>query len=192
MKKDLIIILIIIAVLAFFISGAKIQSVDDYYLTNLEAVTEDSETVFLSIECSAVFDNWNDLDINLRDEKYVPANGIILPETEYVLRKGDTVFNILDRAIRHNKIHMACEYSYQKSSVYVKGINQLFEFSCGPLSGWVFYVNGVFANYGSSAYKLKNGDVIEWKFTCDLGAAVRLGERVQPFRMQVLCLPVKK
>ena len=30
-------------------------------------------------------------------------------------------------------------------------------------------VNGVFPNYGASSYKPKDGDKIEWVYTCNLG-----------------------
>jgi len=55
------------------------------------------------------------------------------------------------------------------NSVYIAGINNLYEFDCGELSGWMYRVNGWFPNYGCSAYTLKQGDVIEWLYTCDLG-----------------------
>lgn len=32
-----------------------------------------------------------------------------------------------------------------------------------------YSVNGWFPNYGCSRYQLKNGDVVEWCYTCDLG-----------------------
>lgn len=55
------------------------------------------------------------------------------------------------------------------NSVYVEGINHLYEFSAGELSGWMYKVNGVYPNYGCSQYVLKDGDVIEWNYTVDLG-----------------------
>ena len=125
MKKDIVVVCVIIFILAVVISGTKIQSVDDYYLTHIDEITEDSETVFLTIECKTILDNMDKLDPALKDEKYVPADGVILKRTEYVLRKGDTVFSILDRAVRHNKIHMECIYTEQFGSIYVQGINQL-------------------------------------------------------------------
>ena len=99
------------------------------------------------------------------------SNGIILPKTEYVLRPGDTVFSILDRAVRYNRIQMeyqgASENNY--GSVYIRGIHYLYEFSCGPLSGWMYRVDGEFPNYGCSKYELHDGQTIEWVYTCDLG-----------------------
>ena len=174
MKKDLLAICIVILLLGFVCTGTKIQSVDDYYLTHIDDITEDSETVFLSIECGTILDNWDDLDPALRYEKYVPSDGIILERTEYVLRPKDTVYDILDRAVRYNKIQMEYQGANENSfgSVYIQGINYLYEFSCGPLSGWMYRVNGEFPNYGCSKYELKDGDVIEWIYTCDLGRDV--------------------
>ena len=169
MKKDLFAIAIVVFVLIFVFSGTKIQTVDEYYLTHIDDIKGDSETIYLTIRCDTILDNWNDLDPALKYEKYVPSDGVILMRTEYVLRKGDTVYDVLDRAVRHNKIQMECIYSQNYGSVYVQGINHLYEFSCGELSGWMYSVNGWFPNYGCSKYVLNNGDRIEWVYTCDLG-----------------------
>ncbi len=174
MKKDLLAVCIAILLIVFVCTGTKIQSVDDYYLTHIDDITEDSETVFLSIECSTILENWDDLDPALRYEKYVPSDGVILAKTEYVLRSKDTVYDILNRAVRHNRIQMEYQGANENSfgSVYIQGINYLYEFSCGPLSGWMYRVNGKFPNYGCSKYQLKDGDVVEWIYTCDLGRDV--------------------
>lgn len=172
MKKDLIALVVIIALIALVASGTKVQSVDDYYLTHIDDITEDSETVTISIRCDTVLDNWDKLDDSLKSDKYVPADGVILPTFRAVLRKGDTVYDIFSRVTRYNKIVTDCVYTVNYSSVYVKGINHLYEFSCGELSGWMYKVNGVFPGYGCSKYVLKDGDVIEWVYTCDLGRDV--------------------
>ena len=172
MKKDFFAICIVIFVIIFVLSGTKIQSVDDYYLTHIDDITEDSETVFLSIRCDTILDNWDDLDPALKYEKYVPSDGNILPRTEYVLRDGDTVYDILDRAVRHNKIQMECIYTVNFASIYVEGINHLYEFSCGELSGWMYMVNEEFPKVGCSKYELEDGDEIIWCYTCDLGRDV--------------------
>ncbi|CDE71705.1 putative uncharacterized protein [Subdoligranulum sp. CAG:314] len=174
MKKDFLAVAIVAFLIAILCAGTKFQSVEDYYLTHLDDITPESETVFLSIECGTILDNWDDLDESLRFEKYVPSDGIILEQTEYVLRKDDTVYDILNRAVRHNKIQMEYQGANENAfgSVYIRGINFLYEFSCGPLSGWMYKVNGQFPNYGCSKYVLKDGDVIEWVYTCDLGRDV--------------------
>lgn len=60
----------------------------------------------------------------------------------------------------------------QLRRVYVQGIHYLYEFSCGPLSGWMYRVDGEFPNYGCSKYELRDGQVIEWVYTCALGSDV--------------------
>lgn len=172
MKKDLFFLCIIGFIITFIVMGTKIETVDEYYLTHIDDITEDSETVFLTIRCDTVLNNWDALDPTLKNEKYVPKDGMILSRTEYVLREGDTVYDVLDRAIRHNRIQMECIYSKNYSSVYVQGINHLYEFSCGELSGWMYTVNGQFPNYGCSRYELRDGDEIVWCYTCDLGRDV--------------------
>lgn len=174
MKKDLLAILFVILVIAVLINGTHIQSVDEYYLTHIDDITPDSQTVTISIRCDTVLDHWDDLSPQLQSHEFVPEDGVILPETEYVLREGDTVFSILDRAVRYNRIQMEYQGADKNSfgSVYVQGIHYLYEFSCGPLSGWMYRVNGQFPDYGCSKYTLKDGDVIEWLYTCDLGKDV--------------------
>lgn len=174
MKKDIIAIGMIILILAAVINGTNIQSVSEYYLTHIDDITPGSKTVFISIRCDTILKNYDDLRPELKSEEFVPANAIILAKNEYVLRPGDTVFDILDRAVRYNKIQMEFQGADKNSfgSVYVQGIHHLYEFSCGPLSGWMYKVNGAFPNYGCSKYVLKDGDIIEWVYTCDLGRDV--------------------
>ena len=171
MKKDILSLAVIILIIAVIINGTNIQSVDEYYLTHIDDITENSQTVFISIRCDTILDNLDKLDESLRSDEYVPKDGVILPRTEYVLREGDTVFDILDRAVRYNRIQMEFQGSDQNSfgSVYIRGINYLYEFSCGELSGWMYKVDGEYPNYGCSKYKLKDGQEIEWVYTCDLG-----------------------
>ena len=62
--------LMVVLILCF----TDIQSVDEYYMTHMEDITEDSETVTISIVCHTLRDekNWNRLDKQLQDVKYVP------------------------------------------------------------------------------------------------------------------------
>ena len=174
MKKDILAVLGIILLIAMVINGTNIQSVDEYYLTHIDDITPESETVKISIRCDTILENFDDLDPSLKSEEFVPNDGVILPLTEYVLRPGDTVFDILERAVRYNKIQMEYQGSDKNSfgSVYIQGIHYLYEFSCGPLSGWMYRVDGEYPNYGCSKYELKNGQMIEWIYTCNLGSDV--------------------
>lgn len=174
MKKDILAVFVVLLLAAVLISGTEIQSVDDYYLTHIDDITPESETVTLSIRCDTILDHYDDLDPSLQSEEFVPSDGVILPPTEYVLRSGDTVFDILERAARANQIQL--EYQGADSNaygtVYVQGIHYLYEFSCGPLSGWVFSVDGKSPDKGCSNYTLKDGQTVEWLYTCDQGRDV--------------------
>ena len=174
MKKDLLILAFVVLLIMLVLKGTKIQSVEDYYLTHVDDITEDSETVTVSIRCDTILDNYDKLDPKLQDEKYVPADGVILKPTRYVLRPGDTAFDVLNRAVRHEQIQMEFQGAKDNAyaSAYIQGINYLYEFSCGNLSGWMYRVNGEFPSYGISRYQLKDKDELELVYTCDLGRDV--------------------
>ena len=57
-------------------------------------------------------------------------------------------------------------------TVYIKGISNLYERDCGELSGWIYMVNDKVPGYGCSQYILKDGDKIEFVYTCNLGKDV--------------------
>lgn len=67
---------------------------------------------------------------------------------------------------------MESSFTPAYNSAYVEGINNLYEFDCGQLSGWMYNVNGWFPNYGCSKYTVQDGDVINWVYTCNLGKDV--------------------
>ena len=129
-------------------------------------------TVTIAIRVDTLLKHWDLLDPALQSEKYVPHSGVILKPTTYeLLSENDTVWDILQRATKEHKIQMEYQGANENiySSVYIEGINHLYEFSAGELSGWMYNVNGVFPNYGCSQYVLQDGDVIEWHYTVDLG-----------------------
>lgn len=136
-----------------------------------DTVISDKElTCTLSVRCDTVLKNiaWFDkekLDI-------IPQDGIIYSERIVSFYEGESVFNLLLREMKRNKIHMEFENTPIYNSAYIEGIANLYEFDCGELSGWMYKVNGWFPNYGCSRYQLKAGDKVEWVYTCDLGADV--------------------
>lgn len=128
--------------------------------------------VTIAIRVDSILKHWDLLDPALQSEKYVPKNGAVLKTTKYeLLSDKETVWDVLQRATKEHKIQMEYQGANENiyNSVYVEGINHLYEFSAGPLSGWMYKVNGVYPNYGCSQYKLADGDVIEWQYTVDLG-----------------------
>ena len=96
MKKDIALLIVIILAAAAVIKGVDIQSVDEYYSLHSDDTANAAHTVTLTVDCSDILDNYYMLDKNLRDECYVPSDGIVMPAEKYVLREGDTAFDLLE------------------------------------------------------------------------------------------------
>lgn len=129
---------------------------------------DDTMTVSLEIRCDTLAADLS----KLRDpalEAYVPADGIILSLAEVEVKKGATVYDILDMVCRNKGIHMEAVYTPSYGADYIEGINYLYEFDAGEQSGWMYKVNGVFPNYGCSDYVVEDGDSIVWAYTCNMG-----------------------
>lgn len=171
MKKNILLLLGLFILGAVLIKGTNFQTVEEFYLLNLDQVTEESQVVSFSIRVDTILDNYEDLKDNLRSEEYVPLNGVILEKMSYVLRPKDTVFDLLLRITRHHQIQMEYQGAdlNQFGSIYVQGINHLYEFSCGKGSGWSYLVNGKYPQYGSSIYEPTDGDDIMFVYTCNFG-----------------------
>ncbi len=75
-------------------------------------------------------------------ESYVPSDGVILKPTKITLDENATAYDALSEACRQNKIQY--EYEGTDADIYIEGIANLYEFSCGQLSGWEYCVNDVF------------------------------------------------
>ena len=125
-------------------------------------------TCTLEIRCDNLLPN---LD-RMTSEKaaLVPENGHLLETTEVEFSAGQSVFDVFRKTLREEKIHFEYVDASAYDSVYIKGIGNIYEFDCGPQSGWMYSVNGVYPGLGCSAYTLADGDVIVFNYTCDLGA----------------------
>ena len=126
-----------------------------------------SYTCTFSIECSTILNNMDQLDPDKLE--MVPSNGVILKTTKVTFYEGESVYDVLQRVCKDKNIHMEASWTPIYNSAYVEGIHNLYEFDCGNLSGWMYRVNGWYPNYGCSRYQLKQGDTVEWRYTCDLG-----------------------
>lgn len=136
--------------------------------SNVDVETE--YTCTISISCETILDN---MDKCAESKKaLVPEDGIILPATEVTFSDGESVYDVLQRVCKENKIHMESSFTPVYNSAYIEGIHNLYEYDVGKLSGWMYAVNGWYPNYGCSRYQLKDGDVVEWRYTCDLGEDV--------------------
>ena len=124
-------------------------------------------TCTFSIECSSILNNLSQLEPDKLE--MLPSGGVILAKTTVTFYEGESVFDVLQRICKEKGIHMEASWTPMYNSAYIEGIHNLYEFDCGVLSGWMYRVNGWYPNYGCSRYQLKDGDTVEWRYTCDLG-----------------------
>ena len=136
-----------------------------------DAGTADTaSTCTLSVACKTILDNTD--SFNEDKLEVLPGDGIIFSAARVTFYEGESVFNVLRRQMKKAGIQMEFEATPIYNSNYIEGIANIYEFDCGELSGWMYKVNGAFPNYGCSRYQVKDGDVIELVYTCDLGRDV--------------------
>ena len=116
-------------------------------------------TVTMSITCDILKDK--------EKNEHIPEDYVVLKTTGFDLEKGETVYDILLEAAK--KYNISVEHEGSSDIVYISGINYLYENDYGDLSGWVYKVNGVLPSFGCGGYELKDGGIIEWCYTLDLG-----------------------
>jgi len=156
-RKNFIAIGIIAAAGIAFILLTNFESADSY---NHEAAAEGDLTVTLTIRCDSI----KDLE---KVNEYVPDDGVVLDTTKFALNDGDTVYDALLAAIRAN--HIPMDNRGAQGSAYIAGLNFLYEYDYGELSGWMYRVNGVFPDVGCQSYYVSDGDEIEWLYTTNIG-----------------------
>ena len=123
-----------------------------------------------SISCATVLNNMDKLHKSKKE--IIPDDGWILKPVTVTFNEGESVFDVLKQVCKDNKVQLEFSFTPIYNSAYIEGINNLYEFDCGSISGWTYKVNDWFPNYGCSRYEVKNGDVIELHFTCNNGADV--------------------
>ncbi len=151
-KVNLITTILIGFVLSIGLIFVNIQTVDEFY--DVSSVEDYSiGTVTLSIECKTVPEK----------NEYILQDGMVLKTTETKIYEGDTIYDVFLRVARENKI------VFDDDNGYIKGISNIYAGDHGELSGWLYFVNGESVWVASNEYKLKDGDIIEWKYTCQMG-----------------------
>lgn len=144
------------AVLLLFM--LDVQTPESYYRQQELPEGEPAGTVTLEIRC----------DTLPAGTEHVPADGALLPCTDFPLYPGDTVYDILTRAARQYRIPLDARGG--QGMVYLAGIHYLYEQAHGELSGWMYFVNGVSASQSCDCLPLTDGDSILWAYTCEMGA----------------------
>lgn len=158
-KKNFIAVIVLTIVLIIIIFSVDIQSKEEYYNGESSVKANTVGTVTMTIRCDTV--------VGKSDSEYIPDNGIILDVTEFAIDDDDTALDILTEAARKYSIQM--ENTGSEKMAYIAGINYLYEYEFGDLSGWMYYVNNESPSVGCDMYDLSDGDHIEWLYTCELG-----------------------
>jgi len=170
-KVDFIICIVFLVAWSFFVSSLNIKTPKQYYAAQSTKQETKQINVTINIDCSTIYNNMANLDVALKESGLLPEDGKIMPITISRVSEGSSVFDVLQKVTKEGKIQL--EYKGGLTdSVYIKGINYLYEFSCGPLSGWMYRVNGEFASVSCSDFIINDGDEIEIVYSCDLGRDV--------------------
>ena len=103
-------------------------------------------------------------DKTVEKEKTITVNvkveGVhtVMMSGEVELAKNASVYDALVKlASKNNK-------KVSGSSSYITGIGDLCEKDYGPLSGWMYKVNGTSPQKGAGSYKLSNSDQVLWYY----------------------------
>ena len=118
----------------------------------------------VTIDCSVLLSNMDALQKNVR--KYVPKDGMLLHKLSVKVKEGASAYDALVTACKAKKIAYDAEYSKMYNGVYVKGIGYLYEKMAGDMSGWLYQVDGKLPNVGASRYIMRDGDTLNWTYTC--------------------------
>ncbi len=160
-KKNFIAVGAVTAAAVLFVLTTNFSTAEDYYGSTVRKEHPVGK-VELSIICEKIIGKTN--------AEYVPENGIILTDS-FEIEENETVFDILTEAAKKHSIQL--EYTGTAEMPYISGINYIYEFDFGDLSGWLYYVNGESPSVGCGEYAVSDGDKIEWIYSCELGKDLR-------------------
>ncbi len=155
--KNIVLIVAVATVATVAVALVQVQSVEDYYHTESSAASVG--TVTISIRCDTIADRL--------ETSHIPSDGVLLPSSTVALQEGDSVFDVLTRVCKQQRILI--DNNGSGESIYIKGIGQIYEFDFGDLSGWMYAVNGQYPSVSCGEYRPQDGDTIEWRYTCNLG-----------------------
>ena len=160
-KKNAVFLAISAAVLSLAVRLTSFKTAGNYYspVSKPDSVGK----VSISIRCDTV--------LGKSDSSHIPKDGIILDTTELEITENQTVYDLLtDAAKAYNiQVENSGVNGQNSSMAYIRGINYIYEFDFGDLSGWMYKVNGQTPSVGCGEYVLSPGDKVEWLYTCDLG-----------------------
>lgn len=165
-KKALIPAAALLAALAGGVWLLDIRTPEEYYSESGGGPVR----VTVLAECSTVLSHMDIIDPAVNSPEVVPEDGVIIARCEVSLPEGATAFDALAAAARKQRVRV--DYTGSAYGTYVRGIGYVTEFGFGELSGWMYTVNGKFPDVSVSDRVLESGDMVEFRYTCDLGRDV--------------------
>lgn len=165
-KKALIPAAALLAALAGGVWLLDIRTPEEYYSESGGGPVR----VTVLAECSTVLSHMDIIDPAVNPPEVVPEDGVIIARCEVSLPEGATAFDALAAAARKQRVRV--DYTGSAYGTYVRGIGYVTEFGFGELSGWMYSVNGKFPDVSVSDRVLESGDMVEFRYTCDLGRDV--------------------
>lgn len=115
------------------------------------------------------------------EPKFQSQLGTIISRTKVPFVEGDTIATVTLRLLEAKDMTYSntgtIEDNFYLAAIgnfTVKGIeyDSFGEFDAGQDSGWMITWNDWFIDQSTSAFEVKNNDVIKWKYTCQLGADI--------------------
>jgi hypothetical protein len=122
--------------------------------TDDPAVT-DSITVSIAVDCNTL------LDVDPELAAKVSSDGIMLDSKSLTLDKGSVLYD----ALKASGLPIA-------GGDYISSINGLSAGDAGAMSGWICSINGEFPTKSVKEQEIADGDLIEFRYTCDGGSDV--------------------
>lgn len=155
-RKNIIALVLVAVTAVAFTVLTDFKSVNSYYSESADS-GDVIGAVTVSVRCDTVPDKSAD---------HIPSDGVII-ETQTEIGNQTTAYEALRKVTVENKIHLETEG--EGEATYVSGINNIYEFDFGELSGWMCFVNGEALSVSSGEYVLSVGDKVEWLYTCNMG-----------------------
>lgn len=159
---------------------------DDFFEPDDDTI--DTSNLFFDISENAVkgyvsvsFEDYGKRKSSESGVKYKNQLGEIIEATKVPFAEGDTVASVTLRLLKALDIK-ATYTGRQNNNFYLSSIGDFTlggeyyesfgEFDAGAASGWMVKYNNWFINMGASEFEVEDGDMVEWLYTCSLGADI--------------------
>ena len=90
----------------------------------------------------------------------LPEDGVLFAD-DVAFQSGEDLLSVMQRTMRAARLPLVAEGGF------VSAIGGLAPGGAGPMSGWMFTVNGEMPMEGCDKIILKDGDVIEWTYVTE-------------------------